>query len=342
MTLLKQTALLAAGLLASVATWAVGTPAGTSISNTATATYDIPGGTTNMTKSSTVSLTVLELINVNVTSQNSSSVSTSAGSTQQVLTYVVTNTGNGIEDFVLGVEQLNTDDYNTLNTKIYRDTNGNGVFDSGDTLLTAGSSSIGLDANSTTGNHATIFIVSDIPNTGSEAAGDVGQLKLIATSETVETLGTSVTPGQTIAGAGSGGAPDAVVGNNFSSDATGTLEIGSGSGSATVTINKTITKVVDPFGGNTYVPGSIVSYSIAVTIVNGDVNNLVIRDPIPATMDYVANTLKLDSSALTDSSADADVGSFNSALGSSGTAVVNLGNRTVGSSFIIEVQAEIK
>ncbi|MCY0963742.1 hypothetical protein [Parathalassolituus penaei] len=331
MTCLKQLALIGAGLLASSMSWAVGTAAGTNISNTATASYTLPGGTSTLTKSSTVSLVVLELIDVNVVSGNSSSVSTTAGATNQVLTYTVTNVGNGQEDFVLDVTQLTTDNFDTTNVRVYRDTNGNGVFDSGDTQLTAGSSSIGLLADAS----ATIFVVSDVPGTGT--TGDLSQLRLTASSETVDTRGG--TPGSSISGAGSGGAPDAVVGNNYTSNATGTLELGTSS--ANVSINKTIVGTVDPFGGNTLVPGSVVTYNIAV-VVTGTVNNLTISDPIPSQMDYVASSLTLDSTALTDSSSDTDAGSFNSSLGTSGTVSVNLGSPSSGSSYTIQLKAEIK
>lgn len=333
MKCLKQLALIGAGLLASSMSWAVGTAAGTTISNTASASYQLPGGTSTITKSSTASLVVLELIDVNVVSANSSSVSTTAGATNQVLTYTVTNVGNGQEDFVLDVTQLTSDNFDTTNVRIYRDTNGNGIFDSSDTLLTAGSSSIGLVADAS----ATIFVVSDVPGTGT--SGDLSQLRLTATSETVENQGGTPAAGSSITGAGSGGAPDAVVGNNYTSNATGTIELGTSS--ANVSINKTIVGTVDPFGGNTMVPGSIVTYNIAV-VVTGTVNNLTIKDPIPSQMDYVAGSLTLGSTSLTDSSSDTDAGSFNSSLGSSGTVSVSLGSPASGSSYTIQLKAEIK
>lgn len=329
---LKQLVLLGAGMMAASMSWAVGTPAGTNISNTATASYTLPGGTATLTKSSTVSLTVLELIDVNVTSNNSNSVATVAGSTGNVLSYTVTNTGNGQEIFVIDVNQLTNDDFDVSAYSLYRDTNGNDVYDSGDTLLTAGSSSIGLNADQST----TIFIVSTMP--GTVTSGNVSNISLVATSETVENANIT-TPGQSITGQGSGGAPDAVVGNNYTSNASGTYEVGTSS--ANVSISKTILAVLDPFGGSTLVPGSVVTYSIAVT-VTGSVNNLVISDPIPSTMDYVAGSITLDSTALTDSSSDTDAGKFSSSVGTSGTVYVDLGSATSGSNYTIKLQAKIK
>ncbi|WP_221796957.1 isopeptide-forming domain-containing fimbrial protein [Oceanobacter mangrovi] len=333
--------------LASSAALAVGTPAGTNISNTASASYTLPGGTTTQTKSSTVSLTVLELINVNVTSQNGANVSTSAGATDQVLTFVVTNTGNAVEDFVLTLTQSSSEEFDMTNAKIFEDTDGSGTYTSGDTEIASGTGSIGLDANSTTEAAATIFIVGVTPTTRDDStalvSGDLSQLTLEAISETVDNLGTTPTPGQRITGVGSGGAPDAVVGTSYMDDANGVFEIGTGSGTATINITKSIVAVVDPFGGSTYVPGSTVTYQIDVSVANGDVDNLVISDEIPGNMDYVAGSITLDGGTLTDDS-DTDVGVFDSTSGTSGTVTIDLSASTysAGTSFVVQLQAEIK
>tara|TARA_R110002050_G_scaffold21864_3_gene60072 strand:- start:536 stop:1585 length:1050 start_codon:yes stop_codon:yes gene_type:complete len=349
MTTLNRAFKLLTGTLAAMASsaaLAIGTPAGTEITNTASATFDLPGGTTGLTKSAEVKLNVLELINVNVTSQNSGNVSTIAGATDQVLTYVVTNTGNGAEDFEISLDQLTSDDFDALNVRLYKDTDGNGTYTPGtDTLLTSGSSSIGLTAD----DDQTIFILIDIPNTGSEAAGDISQLKLSAISETVVSHGgASPAPGDLMAGVGSGGANDAVIGNSYTDAATGALEIGTGAGSATVNMTKTVFRVVDPFGGSSMVPGSIITYQIDATVANGSVDNLVISDELPGELTYKANsivqidTLTSTSTPLTDTATDADAGSFDSAAGSNGTVFVTLGTQAAGASFRVQLQAEIK
>ncbi|WP_051219046.1 hypothetical protein [Oceanobacter kriegii] len=332
----------AAFALASTAALAVGTPAGTDITNTATATYDLPGGATGLTKSSQVELTVLELINVNVTSQNSGSVSTTAGATDQVLTFVVTNTGNGVEDFVLEAVNASGDAFDMSNVRIYIDTDGNGTFNSADTEIASGTGSIGLAADE----DATLFIVADTPSTGDGGAAlvqdDLSQLTLTALSETVDEHGdTTPTAGELISGVGSGGAPDAVIGTSYTDDANGSLQIGTGGGTATVEITKSIVSTVDPFGGSTRVPGSIVTYQIDVEVVNGTVDSLVVSDELPASMEYVEGTLVLDSAALTDAD-DTDAGDFDDATGVSGTVNVDLGTRNDGDTFVIQLQAEIK
>lgn len=339
-TTLQTAARLATGAaiaLASTAALAVGTPAGTNISNTATATYDLPGGATGLTKSSQVDLTVLELINVNVTSQNSGAVATSAGATDQVLTYVVTNIGNGVEDFVLSATQPTTDDFDMTNVRIFLDTDGNGTYNSADTEIASGTGSIGLNADEA----ATLFIVSDAPSAGL-STDDLSQLTLTALSETVDEHGAaSPQAGDLISGVGSGGAADAVVGFNYTDDANGTFQISTGGGTATVNITKSIVSSVDPFGGSTRVPGSVITYQIDVSVANGTVDSLVVSDELPGNMEYVEGTLVLGSTALTDAS-DTDEGSFDSTSGASGTVSVDLGTQVAGTSFVIQLQAEIK
>jgi uncharacterized repeat protein (TIGR01451 family) len=325
-------ALLFAGIISASATWAIGTPAGTKITNTAVATFDDPAtGTTGVTTSDAAELTVLELISVNVTAENVTPVTTNAGDTAQVLTYTVTNTGNGSEAFALDATNLAGDQFDAENIKVYVDTDGDGVFSAGDQLLTSGSS-INLDANSS--NPAkTIFVVVDIP-AGATTIGDTAKIQLEATSDTPGA--STAAPGDLLVGAGTG-VSDAVVGNNVTDTASATFTIGAEPTTATVNISKTIAGRVDPFGGTTDVPGTVVTYQIDVEVVGGDVDNLVITDAIPTNMTYVAGTLTLDAAAQT----DADDVTDNSNV-TAGAVTVTLGTVTSGTSYVIQLQAEIK
>ena len=115
---------------------AAGTRAGSTISNTATASFDTGAGTTTI-DSNQVDLLVDELLDVTVDSSNPADVPTTPGATGQVLTFSVTNNGNGVENFVLStIANAGGDNYDPVVTQIYID-NGDGVFDSGtDTLNT--------------------------------------------------------------------------------------------------------------------------------------------------------------------------------------------------------------
>src|SRR5258705_7250004 len=91
-----KAAMLAAGALhVAGPAHAARTPAGTVINNGATATYDLPGGGQNSVASNVVSLTVDELLDVGVAWTDGGDVATAPGATGQVLTYRVTNAGNG-------------------------------------------------------------------------------------------------------------------------------------------------------------------------------------------------------------------------------------------------------
>jgi uncharacterized repeat protein (TIGR01451 family) len=83
--------------------------------------------------------------------------------------------------------------------------------------------------------------------------------------------------------------------------------------------------VQDPFGGSQPTPGASITYQIVVTATGtGIALGAALTDPIPASTTYVAGTLRLNGTSLTDAP-DADAGSF--ALGPPRVAV-NLGDLT--------------
>jgi hypothetical protein len=94
---------------------ALGTIAGTDIDNTAMVSYEV-AGTPQTTTSNTVTLTVAEVLDVDVTLL-SGPASTAAGATGQDLLLVVTNTGNGTESFSLTIDNtLGGDDFDPVAT----------------------------------------------------------------------------------------------------------------------------------------------------------------------------------------------------------------------------------
>ena len=143
---------------------AAGTPAGTNIENTATATYDQPGGGEASITSNTVSLKVDELLDVSVASADPGDVVTSPGATQQVLRFTLTNAGNGEEAFVLSAEQaIGGDDFDPSAAAIVLDSNGNGAYDARiDTAYVGGSNDPVLqpDATGAAGDASGRFLIS--------------------------------------------------------------------------------------------------------------------------------------------------------------------------------------
>lgn len=320
----SRRATLALLLASGVATpaFAGGTPAGTVINNSATATYDLPGGGTNSVTSNTVSLTVDELLDVGVAWTDGGDVTVTPAATGQVLTFRVTNAGNGGEAFRLTArDNAGGDDFDPSATSIILDTNGNGVYDPGiDTVYVPGSNDPVLAPDGS----VLVFVLSSIP----AGAGDTqrGRVDLVAVAATG-----SGAPGTSFAGQGQGGG-DAVVGaTGADAEDDGYYRVSA----ASVAFVKSAT-VVDPFGGATQVPGSIVTYRLVATVSgSGSLANVRIADAIPADTTYRAGTITLEGAGLTDA-ADADAGEF------SGTGIsVRLGTLSGGATRAVTFQVAI-
>lgn len=274
---------------------AAGTRAGSTISNTATASFDTGSGPTTI-DSNQVDLLVDELLDVTVDSSNPGDVPTTPGATGQVLTFSVTNNGNGVEDFALStVANAGGDDYDPVVTQIYLD-NGDGLFDAGtDTLYTAGANDPTLDPDES----ITVFVATTTP--GTVADGNRGIVSLVAAAKT----GTGA-PGDSFAGQGEGGG-DAVVG---ATGADGTDAAAFIVSAATVTLVKSAV-VTNSLGTADPIPGATITYTIVATVAgSGAVSGLAITDQIPADTSYAPGSITLGGAALSDA-ADADAGDFN-------------------------------
>ncbi len=272
------------------------TLAGTDIENIASASYDTPNGPVTI-DSNRVVIKVDELLDVTVASSDPGDVTTAPGATTNVLTYLVTNTGNGNEAFTLTANvSIAGDDFDPTSQQIVLDTNGNGVYDAGvDTVYVAGTNNPTIAPEAS----LTVFILSTTP-TG-VVNSNRAEVGLIAAAVT----GTG-TPGTAFAGAGEGGG-NAVVGTT-GADATDTAFLAVQA--ATLALIKSAV-VTDPFGGDRAVPGSIITYRLVATVTgSGSISNVVISDPIPASTTYTAGSITLEASPLTDAS-DTDAGSFN-------------------------------
>lgn len=301
---------------------AAGTLAGTNIENIATASYDTGSGTIDI-QSNTAVILVDELLDVTVASTDAGDVPTTPGATNSVLTYRVTNNGNGPEAFRLTPNVANSgDDFDPALAQVVIDTNNNGVYDPGvDTIYVAGTNDPLLAPDQS----ITIFVLTNIAAT--QTNGQRADVSLLAAS----TTGTGA-PGTTFTGAGEGGG-NAVVGTSGADAvANGFLRVDA----ASVTLAKSAT-VADPFGGTNAVPGSTITYTILATISGaGSLTNLVINDPIPVGSTYVPGSLTLQAASLTDA-ADADAGNYNGSRVS-----FALGNVAAGQTRTVTFQTVIQ
>ena len=285
----------AALTVGSTSAHATGVAAGTTIQNVATATYST-GTSSGSIQSNTVTVRVDELLDVAVASLTSSPVS--ASSSAAVLTYNVTNSGNGTEAFnVTADPSVSGNPFNGTITSVVVDSNGNGTYDPGvDTVITNGAAIPALAAD-----HAVkVFVLVTLPAGATDA--QTSQVRLTATSVT----GTGPA-GTVFAGKGDGGV-DAVVGASTAQQNALASLIASLAG---ITLTKSAT-VADPYGGTSPVPGALVTYTLTTHATgSGVATGVHITDAIPAGTSYQAGTLTLNGSALTDS-ADGDAGTASS------------------------------
>ncbi len=306
-------------ILASPA-FAEGVTAGTLIENTATATYDDGDGPKTV-DSNTVTLRVDELVDVTVTSLDPGPVTAIPG--EAVLTFEITNPGNGPEAYQLTANPaVAGNDFDTVVDSIAVDTNGNGTYDPGvDEILTAPETTAELQPDAT----LTVFVIVTVP----AGVTDTQESDVELTADAVTGTGT---PGTVFTGQGVDGG-DAIVGTTgASASAIGSLV----AGITTVDLTKAAT-IVDPFGGTSAVPGAVVTFTITADVAgSGSVDDLNVTDAIPDGTTYAAGTLALDGAALTDASGD-DAGEASDASGIS----VNLGTVAGGTSHSITFNVTI-
>ena len=308
---------------------AVGTTAGTTITNAATATYNI-GGVAAPPVVSSVAIRVDELIGVRVTPPVAAT-NVNTPDINKVLAFTVTNVGNGQESFNMTVN-LNpgapvVDQFNPTPGsagQLFLDNPAGGVvgaYDPTDTLIPPGAPIITLNADQS----VKLFLVSNIP--GSLANGNLGIVTLSAVSTTAgaATGGVGAAPGTILPNAGTptvgGPGIDAVVGvgpggaadSGADDAANGTYIVAS----VTVTINKVVLNVFSPFapavaigpcnsgappaGCSALIPGTVIQYQVTVTIIgNGTAQNVQVTDAIPANTTYAASSIRVNGVARTD------------------------------------------
>lgn len=300
--------------LAPLSAHALGTRAGEDIDNTVSVTW-MAGGAPLGPITTSATFFVDELIDIDVTLQTAGPVVTQPAATNEILTFLVTNTGNGSDTLRLTeATAIVGNDFDPIPASIVLDTNGSGVLDAGDATYVAGTNDPVLDANTPGLESIVVFLLNDIPGAPAPAPGDRGDARLTATS-----LTHTGAPGTFTAAAGDGGT-DAVAGaSGGADDDTGTYLISDTS----VQIIKSGV-VDDGFGGMVPAPGSFITYTLDVSVAGTDTAlSVVITDPIPTNTTYQASSITLNGGPLTDVGGD-DVGDFNAT--NPGEITVDLGD----------------
>ncbi len=255
---------------------AKGVPAGTQIVNVAELSYRVGTSDFNATSNTLVDV-VDQVLDLEINCQDTSNVIVQDGESQRALTFRLSNIGNGTDKFALTHETNATSNFTVNNPLIYIDSNGNGLFDS---AIDQQINDINLSADA----DATLFFVSDMPN-GNFASGSLSANGIEARS----TIGGSGAPGTAI-DLGSYFAVDGIRGGVDSDLCVyemSTIEVVLEK-SATLSSDKLFT-------------GTVIHYKIVVKLAGeGTANRIVLKDTVPSGTTYVANSLKLDSSSLSD------------------------------------------
>lgn len=292
---------------------AVGTTAGTDITNNVTVTFQVGGENQNAVTDSDT-FTVDRRVDVNVNFTGATPVSVSPGETKAALAFDVTNTSNATIDLDLSTVLISGTAANISNYEIYIDTNGDGVLDA--TEQAAGPVTF-LDevlADDGTGAQTiSVIVVADIDTDAVD--GDVFDVVLVADaheagaagtlgSEIAETGGANTDGVDTVFADGEGGTGEDAVGDGAYSD-TGRFEVAG----ALISVVKSSRIISDPVNGTTNpkaIPNAIIEYCIAVTNGSGaaTATSVTVADDLPADVTFTANDFGIfvNGSAVVDNS----------------------------------------
>lgn len=261
-------------LLACGQAQAAGTLAGTTISNKATLSYSVgsvaqptiassPTGSTSGTGQSTT-FVVDNKVNVNVVTVDSSPVSVVSGQASVTATFVVSNTGNNVQDFSLSSANLANGTVITFGGTNYTDS-----FDVSSCSTTVNGIAQAFIGSLAPDQSQTVKVVCSVP-TG-QSNGNVSVVSLLATAKLAGSNGvTSLTA--------TAGANDPNVVDIVFADGAGTDDVANQANfssrsafqvsTAALTVTKSVSAVCDPVNGGTNaknIPGGYIQYAIQIT-----------------------------------------------------------------------------
>lgn len=266
--------MLLAGATGTAMAAASGTAADTTISNSATVTYQVNAITQGPVTSNTATFLVDRHVDFTVVTDEVAAVSVTTNTTENVLIFTVDNTGNDTFDFDLAAVDLNTgdparfgvgitDNNNATGTAVYVDANGNGTYDS----LTDTATSIDDLA---AGSNVKVFIVASFGSAGF-SNGDIASYYLRATA--LDSAGAALSDDsgaadiagtvQNVLATDDGPAP--TDGNLDAIDSDYADYVVS---AASLTVTKSSEVISDPINGATNpkaIPGAVIEYTITIT-----------------------------------------------------------------------------
>ena len=288
-------------LAATFSAYAIGTPAGTSITNQATVDFEDVNGNPLQQLSNIVTTTVSAVAAVDI---DPNALAQNADPGDQVC-YLHTVTNNGNSSDTIDVGTTSSQGWTVL---VYEDVNTNGVYDAGtDTLLTDSNASGTVDTGAlpdsvTTpgGESLDVLVCVAVPTNATN--GVVDATDVTVTSENDPTQTDTATDTTTIQAPSLG-----------------------------------VVKSVLPAGAQP--PGTTLTYSVVITNNgSGNADNVVMTDPVPANTTFVSGTITQDAAGRTDG-ADADNADYNDS--NPGEVTINLGTMAPAATTTITFQVQI-
>lgn len=312
----------------SVATFA-STVAGTTISNQASIEYSSGNsGIKNIATSNISTFVVNELVDVQLIWVDASQIVVNSPDTKKVLTFKLTNTGNGNQKYKLTANNnIGGGNFTPIINGVYIYIE-NGL-NSGlqlDGAYKDKEYNINDVVDLTPGEYKNIYLVYDIPKGLAVASKGFSQLNAISTTEGVSNAQKA---GTIIQGVKSGNnIVDIILGYTLGKAQSTGNYIVSG---LIVNHEKTILSISDPMGGNLVMTGSELNYQIKVDLIGtGIAKNLKITDILPNELLYISNSMKLNGVSISDSNI------------SNNTININLGDQNSNQTFVLQFKTKIK
>ena len=191
-------ALLAGGLVVSIAPAVAATAAGTLIKNLATVTYEDSAGNQYSAQSNEAVITVKQVYDAELSSDTAK---TATAGQIAYIQHTLTNNGNGTDTYTLTATNDGTiiDDLTSSSVKVYRDLNGNGLVDAGEpevssVTLAAGASAelviaVAVPSSATTGQELGVILTATSANgTVADASPSKGTDTLDGTNQDLITV----------------------------------------------------------------------------------------------------------------------------------------------------------
>ena len=282
---------------------AIGTEAGTVVTNQASLTYSVGSvAITAPITSNTDTFVVDDKVDLTVAHQDTSAVVVTPGTSNNITKFLLKNTGNKIHDFLLTSSQNNGNPFTLTDNK---DVTITGIFvtDVGAAFDPTTATAVTYIDELGSGDSKTVYIVSSVAN--SIVNGDIAEVTLtaqVAIGGTANTAGNAITDDDALVAdtAGSALGNEQIVFADGSGAVDGLKDGKHGDTSAyivksaTIDLSKSSCVLSDSFSTDANakrIPGATVRYAIDINNTGSvDAVSAVLSDTLQSDVTYVANT----------------------------------------------------